>query len=299
MPYGCRMGICHTCTLTLVDGTVRDLRNGDVVRPEERPHPDLRQRPRRGLHARHLRPRRAHGDQRRRTEYAHLTPEEVEELGRELDAIRTEIEESRGDADAAYINRVITVQRAWPRPARVTLLASRWQPAWVAGTAMLGDRQDPREHGDRPQRHARPVGLDERPRDPLVDLGVGHRPAGRAVEAHPQLRAPPVHQRARPRQRHRLRHPADGPRAEVAPRQPRAAGLQHRSRAAVPVGRRAARPRPRGDPQAREGPEGDEEAAAPDRAEGTAPDRQGLRRLPGADAARTGRPRSPPTRRPT
>jgi len=29
MPYGCRMGICHTCTLRLVDGTLRDLRNGD------------------------------------------------------------------------------------------------------------------------------------------------------------------------------------------------------------------------------------------------------------------------------
>ncbi|GAA1788143.1 ferredoxin reductase [Nocardioides hankookensis] len=29
MPYGCRMGICHTCTLTLVDGTIRDLRNGN------------------------------------------------------------------------------------------------------------------------------------------------------------------------------------------------------------------------------------------------------------------------------
>ncbi|MGY2704626.1 MULTISPECIES: ferredoxin reductase [unclassified Nocardioides] len=29
MPYGCRMGICHTCTLTLVSGTVRDLRNGE------------------------------------------------------------------------------------------------------------------------------------------------------------------------------------------------------------------------------------------------------------------------------
>ncbi|MBB6627081.1 ferredoxin reductase [Nocardioides sp. KIGAM211] len=29
MPYGCRMGICHTCTLTLVEGTVRDLRNGN------------------------------------------------------------------------------------------------------------------------------------------------------------------------------------------------------------------------------------------------------------------------------
>ena len=29
MPFGCRMGICHTCTLTLVSGKVRDLRNGD------------------------------------------------------------------------------------------------------------------------------------------------------------------------------------------------------------------------------------------------------------------------------
>jgi ferredoxin-NADP reductase len=29
MPYGCRMGICHTCTITLVAGTVRDLRNGE------------------------------------------------------------------------------------------------------------------------------------------------------------------------------------------------------------------------------------------------------------------------------
>ncbi len=29
MPYGCRAGICHTCTLTLISGKVRDLRNGD------------------------------------------------------------------------------------------------------------------------------------------------------------------------------------------------------------------------------------------------------------------------------
>ncbi|MEO9326099.1 ferredoxin reductase [Nocardioides sp. C4-1] len=29
MPYGCRMGICHTCTVTKISGTVRDLRNGD------------------------------------------------------------------------------------------------------------------------------------------------------------------------------------------------------------------------------------------------------------------------------
>ncbi|MGI8646321.1 MAG: flavin reductase family protein, partial [Nocardioides sp.] len=36
MPYGCRMGICHTCTLTLVSGTVRDLRSGDeYAQPNE------------------------------------------------------------------------------------------------------------------------------------------------------------------------------------------------------------------------------------------------------------------------
>ncbi|MFD1947890.1 ferredoxin reductase [Nocardioides aestuarii] len=36
MPYGCRMGICHTCTLTLVSGRVRDLRNGEeYAQPNE------------------------------------------------------------------------------------------------------------------------------------------------------------------------------------------------------------------------------------------------------------------------
>ncbi|GAA4107471.1 ferredoxin reductase [Nocardioides fonticola] len=29
MPYGCRVGICHTCTVTKISGTVRDLRNGE------------------------------------------------------------------------------------------------------------------------------------------------------------------------------------------------------------------------------------------------------------------------------
>lgn len=32
LPYGCRMGICHTCTGKLSDGSVRDLRTGNVTR---------------------------------------------------------------------------------------------------------------------------------------------------------------------------------------------------------------------------------------------------------------------------
>src|SRR6476620_4316238 len=71
-------------------------------------------------------------------EYTHLSEEQVEELGRELDAIREEIEASRGAADAAYINRMITIQRRLAASVRVTLFASRYKPAFVAGTAMLG-----------------------------------------------------------------------------------------------------------------------------------------------------------------
>ena len=32
LPYGCRMGICHTCVLPLRSGTVRDLRDGTEQR---------------------------------------------------------------------------------------------------------------------------------------------------------------------------------------------------------------------------------------------------------------------------
>ena len=29
MPYGCRIGICHTCTVVLAKGKIKDLRNGE------------------------------------------------------------------------------------------------------------------------------------------------------------------------------------------------------------------------------------------------------------------------------
>jgi linoleoyl-CoA desaturase len=71
-------------------------------------------------------------------EYAHLSEEEVEELGRELDAIRAEIEEARGDSDAAYINRVIKVQRGLAAAGRAVLFASNKKPAWALGASLLG-----------------------------------------------------------------------------------------------------------------------------------------------------------------
>src|SRR5271168_3078407 len=70
-------------------------------------------------------------------QYAHLTEADVEELARELDAIRTDIEESRGERDARYVRRAIQLQRALAAGGRIALMASRNRVAWVAGTAML------------------------------------------------------------------------------------------------------------------------------------------------------------------
>ena len=68
---------------------------------------------------------------------AHLSPEDVHAIGQELEAIRRDVLESRGARDAAYIRRVIQVQRSLELGSRAVLLFSKWRPAWVVGTAGL------------------------------------------------------------------------------------------------------------------------------------------------------------------
>ena len=68
---------------------------------------------------------------------AHLDAAQVEALGRELDALRAEVFDSRCAADAAYIRRVITVQRSLELGSRAILLFSLFPPAWFVGTAGL------------------------------------------------------------------------------------------------------------------------------------------------------------------
>ncbi|MFF2107998.1 fatty acid desaturase family protein [Rhodococcus koreensis] len=70
-------------------------------------------------------------------EYAHLTEADVEALGRELDAIRRDIEESRGERDARYVRNTIRLQRGLEIGGRAVLFASKRRPAWLAGTALL------------------------------------------------------------------------------------------------------------------------------------------------------------------
>src|ERR1700712_4077213 len=68
---------------------------------------------------------------------AHLSPDDIEAIGVELDAIRERIIEDRGERDAAYIRRVIAVQRALELSGRVILLAGKRRSAWWIGTASL------------------------------------------------------------------------------------------------------------------------------------------------------------------
>ena len=68
---------------------------------------------------------------------AHLSSTDIEAIRRELDEIRQSVLDSRGARDAAYIRRVIDTQRKLELGGRVLLLASRYRPAWILGTACL------------------------------------------------------------------------------------------------------------------------------------------------------------------
>jgi NADPH-dependent stearoyl-CoA 9-desaturase len=70
--------------------------------------------------------------------FAHLTDVDIENLAVELDAIRLDIEDSRGERDARYIRRTIAAQRALEVAGRIMLAASSKRSAWWAGAATLG-----------------------------------------------------------------------------------------------------------------------------------------------------------------
>jgi NADPH-dependent stearoyl-CoA 9-desaturase len=68
---------------------------------------------------------------------ARLTPEQIEELGREFDAIHDEVFADLGDRDSRYIRTTIKLHRQLVLAARAMLVGSRYKPAWLAGMASL------------------------------------------------------------------------------------------------------------------------------------------------------------------
>ena len=70
-------------------------------------------------------------------DYAHLSAEDVEAIGAELDAIRAEVMESLGEADRRYVRNTIALQRGLVASGRAVLLFSGKRPAWLLGTGLL------------------------------------------------------------------------------------------------------------------------------------------------------------------
>ena len=69
--------------------------------------------------------------------FAHLTDEEMEELGREFAAIHEEVYSDLGERDRRYITGVIRAHRLLGTAGRAMLAGSRSKPLWLLGTATL------------------------------------------------------------------------------------------------------------------------------------------------------------------
>jgi NADPH-dependent stearoyl-CoA 9-desaturase len=67
-----------------------------------------------------------------------LTPEQIEELGREFDALHEQVKADLGDRDARYIRSMIAFQRRLALIGRAELVASRWRIPWIVGASTLG-----------------------------------------------------------------------------------------------------------------------------------------------------------------
>src|SRR4051794_2768694 len=65
---------------------------------------------------------------------ARLSAEQIEELGREFDAIHDEVYNDLGARDRRYIVAMIEMHRRLAVLARALLIGSRFWPAWIAGT---------------------------------------------------------------------------------------------------------------------------------------------------------------------
>ncbi len=68
---------------------------------------------------------------------ARLSDEQIEQLGKEFDAIHDEVFNDLGERDATYIKSMIEMHRRLVVMGRVELLGSRYWPLWLLGTASL------------------------------------------------------------------------------------------------------------------------------------------------------------------
>jgi hypothetical protein len=211
---------------------------------------------------------------------AHLSDQDVQALGRELDSIREQVLADLGEQVAAYIHRVIAAKRGLEAGGRGALLVSLFPPAWLAGTAMLWPRSSRTWRSGTTSCTASGIGCATPTSTRRTGSGTPPRP--RTPGSTPQLRAPHLHQRPRQGPRPRLRDPAHRARSAVAPAPPRPAGLHRADGAALRVGDRRLRHRTRERPRPHEAVATRQGRARQPLAQGAQAARQRLRRLPTA-----------------
>src|SRR5690349_8236909 len=66
-----------------------------------------------------------------------LSEEQLEAIGKEFDELHDQVFDDLGDRDAKYIRGIIDLHRRLALLGRVLLVASRYRPMWIAGTATL------------------------------------------------------------------------------------------------------------------------------------------------------------------
>lgn len=69
--------------------------------------------------------------------YSHLSDDDIEEIGRRLDAIKAEVEADLGEKDVRYIRGLIRTQRMFETGGRIALLFSHKKPLWWTGVSLL------------------------------------------------------------------------------------------------------------------------------------------------------------------
>ena len=148
-----------------------------------------------------------------------LTPEQLEQFGDEMDAIRQRVIADLGEEDATYIRKVVKAQRGFEVAGRALFYLP---PAWPLAVAALSVSKilDNMEIGHNVM-HGQ--------YDWMGDPGLNSRMyewdnvcPSEQWKYSPQLHPPHLHQHPRQGPRHRLRHPADGRGPAVAPLLPRA-----------------------------------------------------------------------------
>lgn len=78
-----------------------------------------------------------HANEREGIGRTSMSPEQLQEFGAEIQAVRDRVTRELGERDAQYIHGLISIQRRAEVAGRALLFAGALPPAWMSGVALL------------------------------------------------------------------------------------------------------------------------------------------------------------------